>query len=141
MATLKQVGDGIRKALKLAEDHGTIPGRDPQPGSYGQVRYEVRVSNGRKSGPAVNIKITGYEWLILAHARFCGEPLGIHPETMADVAPEFIGEWREAEGDTLIAKVDEIAGRDKYGAPIGGETKFGICIISATPGTVTRVGN
>ncbi len=117
MATLKQVGDAVRKRLAAARSAGTLP----------DARYNVRVSNSRKNGAAVNITIEGHERLILAYARFCGGQV----ESLADVADEFFSEWREAEGEALIAKVDAIAGRDKYEPALGGVTKFGTLLISA----------
>jgi hypothetical protein len=135
MATLKQVGDGIRKRIKQAENTGVLPSREPGDGNYGWVRYDVRVSNSKKSGPAVNVTINGYEWLILAHAQFCGGQV----ETLEDVAGEFFAEWRDSEGIGLIAKVDAIVGRDKYEPRLAGETKLGICIVSARPTGVVKI--
>jgi len=112
-----KVGGAVRKRLAAAQSAGTLP----------DARYGVRVSNSKKNGPAVNITIEGHERLILAYARFCGGQV----ESLADVADEFFSEWREAEGEALIAKVDEIAGRDKYEPALGGVTRFGTLLISA----------
>lgn len=143
MATLKQVGDGIRKRLEAAQGNGVLSGSEPGDG-YGHVRYDVRVSNGKKSGPAVNVTINGYEWLILAYARRWGGLAAKgdgteSPESLEDVAEDVFGQWRDSEGKELAVKVDAIVGRDKYEPRLAGETKFGICIVSARPTGVTRV--
>jgi hypothetical protein len=115
---LKQVGDDIRQRLSRAKATGYLPSRNPDD-HYGSVRYDVRVSNGKKSGPKVNIEINGYDWLI-------------PDKTDADSRRR----WNETEGKALLAKVDEVAARQRFtsadGAPaIGGETKFGVLLISA----------
>jgi len=67
----------------------------------------------------VNITINGYEWLI--------------PD-LHDA--ESRRKWRDADGAALIGKVNEIAHRSRWQSEdgrtfLGGETKFGDCLISA----------
>ena len=51
---------------------------------------------------------------------------------------ERIGEFK-AESEAIVAEVDKI--RALYNPPLPGATKWGLIIVSATPGTVTRVSN
>jgi hypothetical protein len=107
MPTLKQVGDIMRGKLKDAQASGALP----------RLRYNVRVSNSRKTGPAVNITIEGHEHLVLAYARRWG-PLGSKddeaPVTLADVPVDVMREWRDTDGKALIAKVDMCARRNDW---------------------------
>jgi hypothetical protein len=127
--TLKAVGDDIRARLRKAQASGYLPGR--QPGDhYGHVRYDVRVSSSRKTGPAVNITINGYEWLIP----------GLGKEDDASKR------WRATAGAELLGKVDEVAARERFtpedgSAKLGGVTKFGVCIVSVTATTTSREGS
>lgn len=123
--TLKKVGDDIRDRLDAAQANGVLPYREAD--GYGYVRYDVRVSNSKKKGPAVNIVINGYEFLI--------------PDRQEDGA---FKHWRDNEGAFLIAAVDKVAARDRYKAEDGsavlcGITKLGICVISVTHTGTTHV--
>lgn len=114
--TLKKVGDRIRADIAAAEKAGTLPSKAP---NYGYVRYAVRVSQSKKTGPAVNVTITGHEWLV--------------------TNPDEYSRWHATEGAELIAKVDAIVGRDRWDPPVGGVTKFGIFIVSSTMTTTRTV--
>jgi hypothetical protein len=122
--TLKKVGDDIRTRLKNAELNGQIPSREQGDG-YGWIRYDVRVSSA-KAGPKVNITINGYEWLIPDRAEAGA-----------------LARWRDTDGAALIAAVDKVAARERFSAvdssvTLGGETKFGICIVSVSEARVSR---
>ena len=146
MTTLKQIGDQIRKDLATATASGYLPGRAGD--GYGQTRYDVRVSNA-KTGPKVNITINGYEWLILTYAQHWGALAAKGassdiPQALSDVADDVYSQWRDTEGKALIAKVDEVAARQRWIAPDGtglvGDTKFGVCIVAVTPTRLSREG-
>lgn len=112
MATLKQVGDEIRARIKAARAGGALP----------PASYNVRVSNSKKSGPAVNITIDDY-----------GELIG-------DVEDKANREaWFANQGRDLRDLIDTYAGRDRYEPALGGVTKFGVLMISARVTGVTLI--
>jgi hypothetical protein len=114
MSTLKQVGDSIRGNLGVAQAVGALP----------RVRYNVRVSNTRKTGPAVNITIEGHERLI-------GD---VENKATRDA-------WFASEGQQLKAAVDMCARRNDWDPPLGGVTKFGMLVISARVTGVSHVSS
>ena len=108
--TLKQIGDDVRKRLAAAQANGTLP-RTP--------RYDVRVTS--KTG-AVNVTINGYEDLIP----------GVENREPGDLK-----RWAtEGYGAQLLAGTDGIVGRQRFTPALGGETKFGPCIV--VTGTTVR---
>ncbi len=110
--TLRQVGDGIRGKLHDAQMLGELP----------IIRYAVRVSNSKKTGPAVNITITGHERLI------------------GDVKDDAVrAAWFARDGKILTDAVDRVARRNDWQPPLGGETKFGMTLISATVTGVSHI--
>jgi hypothetical protein len=126
--TLKKIGDDVRARLRKAQASGYLPFREPGTDTYGRVSYDVRISNS-KSGPKVNVTINGYEWLI--------------PDLKADGA---FRRWAADDGAQLIAKVDEVAARERFSSEdgsvkLGGETKLGTCIVSVRMTGVTHVSH
>jgi len=112
MATLKQVGDIMRGKLKDAQASGAIP----------RLRYNVRVSNSKKIGPAVNITIDDY-------GRLIGD---VQVKVTRDA-------WFAIEGEELRAAVDMCARRNDWDPPLGGVTKFGPLLISARVTSISQI--
>jgi hypothetical protein len=112
--TLKKVGDRIRADLAAAQKDGRLPCDSPR---FGYVRYDVRASQSKKTGPSVNVTITGYEWLVGGEANY--------------------RTWMASEGAELLEKVDAIVGRNRWDPAPGGVTKFGVFIITTSATTRT----
>ena len=109
--TVKQLGDRIRKNLADAQKNGVIPRG---------VRCEVRATNTSRTGPAVNITVTGVEELIPGYPD---------PDLMAANA----GGWMKAGGGAkLLDFVDKIRNAFNPDPPVyGGTAKFGRVFLSA----------
>lgn len=120
MATVKQLGDRIRKDLAAAAVAGLLD----RAGDYSHVRYEVRASNP-KAGPKVTVKVSGVEHLIPGYPN---------------LTPEAVREWKQGPGAELLAKVEEIRNRYNPNPPAyAGDTEFGLIVLHASVATKAEV--
>lgn len=111
--TIKQLGDQLRKDLTAAQGRGDLPAG---------LRFYVRAST--KGGPKVTVTVDG-------GGRFIPEPK----------SKETTDAWLAGEGASILRAVDRIRNAYNPDPPVyGGETKWGMLLLSVSNVTTTRIG-